>query len=297
LNGGVPSIPPADLGVSRELVVALLADQFPQFAGMPLTWFAHGWDNETFALGDALLVRVPRRAATVKLLHAEQRWLPVLATRLPVPVPVPVFTGLPSPRFPYPWSIVTRLHGSRLADRPARDRGAAAEGLADFFSALHRPAPEAAPHNPSRGVPLADRDDDVRQRLGGPGGFGPPSLELWQRWCRTTPHVGPALWLHADSHPLNLLVDDGGRLAAVLDWGDVTAGDPAVDLASGWLAFDAEDRQRFMRRCDRIGNYDPDAWTRAKAWALALAAMFRASGDAALAPIAAHAWTQLRAEP
>ena len=293
----MPNTPRADLGVSRELVAALLAEQCPEFTGLPLTWFAHGWDNETFALGDALLVRVPRRAAVVKLLRSEQRWLPVLAPGLPVPVPVPVFIGRPSRRFPHPWSIVTRLDGSRLADLPVQDRGLAAEGLADFFAALHRPAAAGAPHNPSRGVPLADRDEDVRGRLRAAGGFGSPALELWQRWSRAEPYAGPALWLHADSHPLNLLVDGGGRLAAVLDWGDVTAGDPAVDLASGWLAFDTEGRQRFIRRCDRIGRYDREAWTRARAWALALAAMFSASGDAALAPIAAHAWTQLRTEP
>ncbi|MFI5955313.1 phosphotransferase [Cryptosporangium sp. NPDC051539] len=52
----------------------------------------------------------------------------------------------------------------------------------------------------------------------------------------TPPWPGPPLWLHGDPHPSNLLVTDAApaRLAAVIDFGDLTAGDPATDLSAGW---------------------------------------------------------------
>ena len=118
-----------------ELVRELLDDQRPDLADLPLSPFAHGWDNETFALGDRLLVRVPRRLASVELLTHEQRWLSTVARNLRVRVPVPVFVGRPAPSFAYPWSIVPRLNGTVLAKIPLRQRGPAVEGLAEAAAA------------------------------------------------------------------------------------------------------------------------------------------------------------------
>jgi aminoglycoside phosphotransferase (APT) family kinase protein len=49
-------------------------------------------------------------------------------------------------------------------------------------------------------------------------------------------YEGPPLWLHGDLHPANLLVSRG-RITGVIDFGDITSGDPAgpvggVDAAS-----------------------------------------------------------------
>ena len=81
---------------------------------------------------------------------------------------------------------------------------------------------------------------------------------------------GPALWLHGDPHPANLLVHDG-RLRAVIDFGDLTSGDPASDLSTAWLTFDAEGRAAFR---DRLA-YDAATWRRAQAWALHMAVVLQ----------------------
>jgi aminoglycoside phosphotransferase (APT) family kinase protein len=50
--------------------------------------------------------------------------------------------------------------------------------------------------------------------------------------------------LHGDPHPLNLVVRDG-QLAAVIDFGDLCAGDPASDLSAAWIVIPTDARDAF----------------------------------------------------
>ena len=290
------SSPAGDLGITIEVAAALVAAQFPDGSGSALAPFAHGWDNETFSLGANLLVRIPRRQVAVRLIRNEQRWLPTLAPLVPVAVPEPVHCGRPSADFPHPWSIVPRLPGTELAALSLDHRSAAADDLADVLVALHRPAPRDAPRNEFRGVPLAHRRSAIATRLAALPGLDPRLDDRWLAWNAAAPYSGPPVWLHGDLHPRNLLVDSDGRLSAVLDWGDVTAGDPASDLATAWLAFGAPDRERFVRRYQRGTRCDESTWTRARAWALALATAFLHARDPLLAPVARHALADLLAD-
>ena len=54
----------------------------------------------------------------------------------------------------------------------------------------------------------------------------------------------PSVWIHCDLDARNVLVR-GGRLAAVLDWGGVGAGDPAVDVMVAWKLVARDERDRF----------------------------------------------------
>jgi aminoglycoside phosphotransferase (APT) family kinase protein len=69
----------------------------------------------------------------------------------------------------------------------------------------------------------------------------------------------------------------GGELVAIIDFGDVTAGDPAYDLAIAWLAFDAPGRRRF--RAATGDRYDAATWVRARAWAAAVTTLLLAQSD------------------
>ena len=86
------------------------------------------------------------------------------------------------------------------------------------------------------------------------------------------------VWLHGDLHPLNLLVADGD-LAAVLDFGDICAGDPATDLAVAWMIFPAVGREAFRDAAGAWRIVDDATWRRARAWALALAVAYLAASD------------------
>ncbi|TRW45731.1 aminoglycoside phosphotransferase family protein [Georgenia yuyongxinii] len=269
--------PAAEVAVDEALVARLLTDQHPDLADQPLRLAASGWDNVIVRLGEDLAVRAPRRAAAAELIRHEQRWLPVLAPRLPVDTPVPVRHGGPTPYFPWAWSVTRWFPGTTAAVLAAGERHALAEPLAAFVNALHRPAPADAPHNPVRGVPLRGRHDAVRERLG--SGLVPEAdrvLTLWEDLRHAPVWTAPPLWLHGDLHPANMLVHDGA-LVAVIDFGDLTAGDPATDLATAWLTFDAPGRASFARAL--AGAYDEATWRRARGWALSLATALLAHSD------------------
>lgn len=275
----ISDMPPATVDVSAAVVRSLLRAQRPDLAYLPLVRNANGWDNVTFRLGDELAVRLPRRAEAVPLILHEQLYLPGIAKRSPVAVPVPVHAGRPTSDFPWPWSIVRWIPGAPAAEAGAPDRGLAAEGLAAFLRSLHIPAVAGVPVNPVRGVPLMHRDTAVRERLQDKERY-PRAAELeavWARACAAGAWDGPPMMLHGDLHPANILLDASGSLTGVIDFGDVGAGDPAVDLAAGWLMFDAGARRRFR---DALGPFvDKDRWTRARGWALVLSTAMVSTSD------------------
>jgi len=264
--------PAPDLRVDAALAARLVAAQHPDLAG-PIELVANGWDNVMFRLGDRYAIRLPRRRLAIALIRNEQRWLPVLAPRLPVPIPVAVRVGEPAPELGYdaPWSIVPWLRGADAVRFDAATRGVAANGLAAFVAELGMPAPPDAPGNPYRGVPLADRDEAVRVRLAsGRLSESGRLAAVWERALAAPASSGPPVWLHGDLHPGNLLLAASGALAAVVDFGDLTAGDPATDLATAWLTFDASSRRTFRAELGQRRGVDEATWDRARGWALVL---------------------------
>lgn len=276
------SRPEAEVAIDARRIATLLRAQHPDLADRPLRLVAHGWDNVMARLGDDLAVRLPRRALAAALVAHEQRWLPALAARLPLPIPAPVRCGVPGEGYPWAWSVVPWFAGATALATPPRDLDGAARALARFLAALHAPAPADAPANPFRGVPLAARDARVRAHLAILGGDVDRAAitRRWEAACALAAHGGRPCWLHGDLHPGNLIVADGA-LAAVIDFGDLTAGDPATDLAIAWMMLPAAERERFRRAL----AVDDATWERAAGNALAhgLACLARSADDPPMA--------------
>ena len=245
---------------------ALLRDQFPELADLAIVQVASGWDNVIYRLGEDLLARLPRREVAALLVEHEQRWLPTIAGRLPLPIPVPLRLGRPALGYPWRWSVCAWLPGEPALRIPAGDVDAAT-ALGQFVRALATPAPADAPPNPFRGVPLAQRTERLDMNLHALGDTvdAPAVRALWSELVATPVWDGPPLWLHGDLHPGNVLVDQG-QISAVIDFGDLTGGDPAMDLAAAWMFFPPSIRPVFRAAA---GGCDDSTWARSRAWAIA----------------------------
>lgn len=270
-------MPEAEVAIDEPLVRALLHAQHPDLARLALARVGEGWDNVLFRLGDALTVRLPRRQIAAALIEHEQRWLPHLAPHLPVAVPAPVRVGRPGCGFPWSWTITSWFAGATLADEPAADPESMATQLGGFLAALHRPASPEAPANAFRRT-LAARHDGMIEQVGrlARDVDARAVLREWTDALAVPPWPGPSVWLHGDLHPGNL-VSRQGSLVAVIDFGDLTAGDPAIDLSAAWMLFPPDGRRVFRAAAATAQRpIDADTWQRARGWALTLAVSYLA---------------------
>ena len=265
------SVPPMPDTVA--LLRALLREQAPHLADRPLTEIMTGQDNHVVRVGDDLVARLPRHDAAVPLIRNEIRWLPVAAAGLPVASPVPVVAGQPSEHFPWPWSVSRWVEGE-TADVAPYDPDGTAEDLVVLLRALHRPAPPDAPDNPWRGVPLRAREETHARVLTELGHPRTAALVAELHELAQVPGpTGSKVWVHGDLHPRNVVVR-GGRVAGLVDWGDLHGGDPAVDLSAVWMLL-----PEHLHHVVRDGlAVDDDTWARARGWALVLGVMFARIG-------------------
>lgn len=292
------NMPTAEVEIDEALIRRLLRQQHADLAERPLRIVANGWDNLLARLGDDLVVRLPRRALAAVLIEHEQRWLPQLAPRLPLPIPAPVRNGTPAAGYPWAWSICPWFDGDNAAQAPPLDIAAAAVALGRFLAALHTEAPADAPENAYRGVPLRQRQAVVERYL---AKLSASALDLrrvrrrWEEACDLPPHGGPPLWLHGDLHPANLVVRDGA-LAAVVDFGDLTGGDPATDISIAWMLLPPEARPIFR---DALGGVDDTTWRRAAGNALAhaLACLASSADNPTMAAVGRRTLDALLSDP
>ena len=257
------------LEINVDLVTRLIAAQFPHWAHLPvLPVHPNGWDNRTFRLGDELSVRLPSADGYVLQVDKEQRWLPVLAPRLPLPIPMPVARGVPGEGFPYSWSVMRWLEGEPASVAAISDLTEFATTLAGFLAALAQVdatgGPLPGPHNFWRGGPLTTYEHETLEALDvlGPIIASKAALAVWDDANAAT-WQGDPVWLHGDVATGNLLIRDG-RLAAVIDFGTSGVGDPACDVVIAWTLLSGESRKAFR---STLGA-DPATWARGRGWAL-----------------------------
>jgi aminoglycoside phosphotransferase (APT) family kinase protein len=267
--------PRAEVEVSAELLRDLLRDQHPDLSSLSIDPMDAGWDNLMFRLGNSLTVRMPRRKAAAIPLINEQNWLPMLAPKLPLPVPVAVRIGCAGRSYPWSWSILPWFDGNS-ADQSPPDPTQAVQ-LANFLKALHRPAPDNAPINLARGLPIqqgASFIEEYLERLRAKTTLISTAVE---QALRIGLHAAPSTekrWLHGDLHARNVLVHQGS-ISAIIDWGDITAGDVPIDLASIWMLFDDAKARREALDCYAATKIET---ARAKAWAVFFGAVLLETG-------------------
>lgn len=282
-----------EIPIDTGLVRALVDRAMPRYRDLPVRQLdSSGSSNALFRLGEDLLIRLPRQRGESATIAKEARWLPLLAPSLPVEVPEVIAVRDPDLGYPEHWSVVRWIDGEHpevvTPQTPADPkRGALAAGLAEVVSALRQAeVPPEAVSDPSlrwyRGEPLAEIDSVTRSNLKrcqalGDFGFDLDAAErLWDEALRLPgANDRPApRWYHGDLAAENLLMRNGHEghdrhLAAVLDFGGLAIGDPAVDLIVAWEVLDAPARDIFRSQL----AVDDATWLRGRAWALCITLM------------------------
>jgi aminoglycoside phosphotransferase (APT) family kinase protein len=255
--------------IDAELVGRLVRAQFPKWADLPVQPVKNGgWDNRTFHLGPSLLARLPSAERYAAQVEKEQTWLPRLAPLLPVAIPEPVAMGRPAEGYPWRWSIYRWIDGDAAEVSLLRADRSFARALAAFLAALHAAdaggGPAPGPHSFFRGGPLSVYDAETREAISRleDRNVAARATRLWDH-AVSTRWRERAVWVHGDFAAGNLLVRDG-RLAAVIDFGCLSVGDPACDLGIAWTFLDPAARTAFRAALD----LDEATWSRAKGWVL-----------------------------
>lgn len=256
------NISPAVIGQLMTSVPAHLAG-----IGQP-TFLGAGWDVEVYRWGNRVL-RLPRRNQANAILDVEYDWIEP-ATRDLVEagfsVSTPRYRGEPTKLFPHPWLVSDHVPGSPIHALPLGERGRAARDMALALAALHQPAPDTAPQNPYRNVPLHDKVPaftHYAEKTNLPAFLH----EAFDEAVSSAPWQGEKLWCHGDLHAGNILTHSGG-LTGLIDFGDLGAGDPAVDYAVFYTVFTEQERADARVVLRSLGQPDDEGvWLRARGWA------------------------------
>ena len=290
------------LTLSVHLARKLIAEQFPEYADLPITDVEkQGHDNRTYRLGEHMLIRMPTDGDYALNVPKEQELLPQLAKCLSISIPAPIKMGMPSTDYPYPFSIYKWLSGKsiNLLTLTDQDKEQLAFDLAKFLKELQAIANVKGPlpgqHNWWRVDHVSVYDKGAREQIAELAEIidASKALALWDQACATKWDKKP-VWIHGDFAIGNILVsnrhcepqggeaiqkndtgsprlltkarDDGNsyKLSAVIDFGGAAVGDPACDLVIAWTYLRGKAREIFITKIDT----DPDTWLRARAWAL-----------------------------
>jgi aminoglycoside phosphotransferase (APT) family kinase protein len=147
----------------------------------------------------------------------------------------------------------------------------------------------SGPESGFRGCPLQTLDSRTREVVSQLSDVYDTSglIRIWEKALGADAWQHDPVWVHGDIHAANILVQDGVA-TAVIDFGLMSIGDPACDLAVAWSFIPQEFRQHFL---DAAG-LDEAAKQRGKGWALyfgAIALSYYRGKNSTLAAIATQA--------
>ncbi len=257
------------LSIDVEQVVALIEQQLPELAGLPVVAVeGAGTVNAVFRVGDEFAARFPLQLddpeRTAERSRAEAAAMAEFRRACPFPAPEPVAIGRPGHGYPMPWAVQTWVPGSVIGPTTHAEGAPLALDLVRLLQHLRAcDTSDRRFAGTGRGGVLTDHDDWVSECIERSEALLDTTVmrALWSRF-RQLPREDPDGMCHTDLIPSNLLVD-GERLVGVLDTGGFQPADPALDLVVAWHVFD-DDARELMRTdlgCSAL------QWERGAAWA------------------------------
>ncbi len=221
----------------------LIKQNFPQFTIETVKPITKGWDSIVLVVNDEFIFRFPMRDDVIEPLVREIRLLPVLEPTLSTPIPRFEFIGHGNADYPYTFVGYRMISGIALDDPSITSEQLAplVPALATFLNELHSfPVAQALQLGVEEHTPVLwrevyqERYVDLQKRV-----F--PQLDtrlhtkskhLWENFLNDQAIFTflPKL-IHRDLACEHIFCDsEHGMLTGVIDWGDVTIGDPAIDF-------------------------------------------------------------------
>ncbi|MEM7493022.1 MAG: aminoglycoside phosphotransferase family protein [Pseudomonadota bacterium] len=258
--------------LSIDKVRLALHDQAAEFAGLELSSLPQisGTDNDIYTLGSEFCVRLPKSPASAAQLLKEVTWLPRMQA-LSLAAPQPLFLGDATPELKFGWAIYNWFEGKDLLRSAPLKQHDIAIQIGDFLKGLWAVDPKHGPRsgaqNHYRGADLLKRDFLTHEafRMVSDEFCHHSLIRVWENALSASAFCGPPKWVHGDIHAANLIMDNG-RIVAIIDWGLMGVGDPAVDLLPAWNLLSSEAREGFKV----MTGVDQATWNRGRGWALSV---------------------------
>ena len=258
---------PGDLDLAR--IARALDERFPELApSAPITVLDDGFNSIVIQAAGDIVFRVGRGERSYDGYSLEHRLLPVIATSLPIDVPSPRWLVEPCDDFPCGAIGYPKIDGRTLSIELFTDidQDALANAIARLLVTLHGIALTTLPEVPGAG-PNERRASDLELYAAAISALHQHlSSEDYQRFdAFWQSYIGDARMMqfdavltHGDLWYGNLLIDDDGRLTAVLDWEISRVGDAARDFA-GLKYFGQPFVQDVLERYARHGGVHDNA--------------------------------------
>lgn len=206
-ESSMPERPRSDRDLDASIALAAVRDQLPALECQHAVHLGSGWASDAYLLDDRFVARFPRNADVARWVDSDEAILGLVASFLgsEFRVPAVVGRGRAGAHFPHEFLVCDFVPGTG-ADRIATSSEQLAADLGRALTSIHSISVDDA-----RQAGL--HEDDAAQ---------------------------PLCVLHGDFRADNIIVDPAsGRLAGVIDWGNASIGDPAMDFATlvlwrGW---------------------------------------------------------------
>jgi aminoglycoside phosphotransferase (APT) family kinase protein len=226
----LPDFPTLD-DAALEVIGSRFGVRLSDIAQLPQV----GIFNAIFALGDDLILRVPRaHHAFTEAIHKEAQVVP-LARALGLSTPELVALDDTCDVLSVPFGVWRRVHGRTLGLLDLEP-----DAVPDVWRAVGRDLARLhagiGAHGVLAGFELEALPDAVAlaDRLEGIGVYGRSEARWLRSWLERLSAQGgsaPRCFLHGDLQTTNIMVSDVLEYRALLDWGACGWGDPAWDFA------------------------------------------------------------------
>lgn len=228
-------------------------------------YLGEGWTATAYRVNDALVFRFPKRPEYWDEIDREIEFLDYARDHLPLPVPHHLLQIRESSCMPCGYSIYRYIVGDAVdaSHMSTRARDDLSRTLGGFLAALHglRPRrgqltlPHEDPYQVAMDV-LADAEHRIvgqltpaeRRRL----------ADVFRAYVNEPQGIGRSCIVHADFSAEHIL-HDGTGVTGIIDWGDVSLGDPDYDFSYLFVDF-GEDFVRTM--AGHYGHRDPELLVR-----------------------------------